>query len=80
MSARVGLAPDEYKKLMTGTHFLTLEDSIKHYEKGTDLTSIYHSSKVVDEFQLQNAVYKKAMKYEDYLDSSVVAEALKAKK
>jgi NitT/TauT family transport system substrate-binding protein len=80
MGARVGLQPDEYKKLMSGTHFLTLEDSLKHFEKGDDLTSIYHSNKVVDEFQVQNDVYKKPMKYEDYLDPSVVQEALKAQK
>ena len=44
MSARVGLKPDEYKKLMSGTHFLTLADSLKHFEKGEDLTSIYSAS------------------------------------
>jgi NitT/TauT family transport system substrate-binding protein len=77
MGARVGLQPAEYKKLMTGTHFLTLEDSLKHFEKGEDLTSIYYSSKVVDDFQVENDVYKKPMKYEDYLDPSLVQEAIK---
>jgi len=80
MSARVGLGAEDYKKLMTGTHILTLEDSLKHFEKGETLSSIYFSSKTVDDFQLKNAVYKKAMPFEQYLDASLVQEALKAKK
>jgi NitT/TauT family transport system substrate-binding protein len=79
MSARVGLEPGEYKKLMSGTHFLTLKDSLKHYEKGADLTSIFFSNKTVDEFQVKNDVYKKPMQYETYVDSSLVQEALEAK-
>src|SRR5690606_24796000 len=51
MSARVGLSADEYKPLMDGTYFLTLAEGQKHYQKGNDLTSVYFSSKTVDEFQ-----------------------------
>lgn len=77
MSARVGLSADEYKKLMAGTKFLSLADAAKVYEKGDALTSIYHSSKVVDEFQVKNTVYKTPMKYEPYLDSSLTVGLLK---
>lgn len=77
MSARVGLEPEEYKKLMSGTHFLNVEESLPHYKKGDDLTSIYFSSKTVDDFQVKNAVYKEPMKYESYLDPSLAEEALK---
>jgi NitT/TauT family transport system substrate-binding protein len=77
MGARVGLESDEYKKLMAGTFFLDLEGNQKHFAKGDTLESIYHSSQVVDKFQVDNEVYKKPMKYEEYLDSSIVAELAK---
>src|SRR5690606_32610409 len=73
MSARVGLQAEEYKKLMSGTKFLTLEQGLKHYERGQTLTSIYHSKQVVDEFQVKYEVYKEPMKFESYLDSSITA-------
>lgn len=79
MSARVGLEPEEYKKLMAGTRILSLAESAKHFEKGEELTSIYFSSKVVDEFQVKNDVYKKPMPFEQYIDASLVQEVLKAK-
>jgi len=77
MGARVGLSAEEYKPLMSGTYFLTLEESVKHFQKGDDLSSIYFSSKTVDDFQVKNGVYKKAMPYEQYLDMSLVEELLK---
>ncbi len=80
MSARVGLKPDEYKKLMDGTRILTLDENLKHYEKGGDLSSIYFSNKTVDDFQVKNDVYKKPMPFEQYIDSSLVEEVVKGKK
>lgn len=80
MSARVGLTPEEYKPLMKGTHFMTLEEGLERYEKSEDLMSIYFSSKTVDDFQVKNDVYKKPMPYEEYLDPSLTKEALKTKK
>jgi NitT/TauT family transport system substrate-binding protein len=77
MSTRVGLTPEEYKKLMAGTKFLGLADGLKAYAAGDSLSSIVHSSKLVDEFQVKNAVYKTPMKYESYLDSSLVSGLLK---
>jgi NitT/TauT family transport system substrate-binding protein len=50
----------------------------KHFAKGESLESIYGSNKIVDEFNVKNAVYKAPMKVEEYLDPSLVAEATKA--
>lgn len=77
MAARVGLSPEEYKPLMAGTFFLDAAGNEKAFKKGETLESISHSSKVVDKFQLDNEVYKEAMKYDEYLDSSLVAEVIK---
>ncbi len=79
MSARVGLAPDAYKALMKGTHLLNLDENLKHFKQGEGFESIYGSSKIVDEFNVKNGVYKATSKIEDYLDPSLVEEASKAR-
>ena len=79
MSARVGLTPDVYKGLMKGTHLLNAAENIKHYAKGEGFDSIYGSSKIVDDFNVKNGVYKTPLKVEEYFDSSLIEEAAKAK-
>ena len=79
MSARVGLTPDVYKGLMKGTHLLNAAENIKHYAKGEGFESIYGSSKIVDDFNVKNGVYKTPLKVEEYFDPSLVEEASKAK-
>jgi len=77
MSARVGLTADQYKPLMKGTHIMDLAEGKKHWAKAEGLESVYGSSKIVDDFNLKNKVYKEAMKYEDYLDPSLADEVQK---
>lgn len=79
MSARVSLTPDAYKKLMGGTAFQDMDGDILHYKKGDGLDSIYGSSKIVDDFNVTNKVYKAHMKFEEYLDPSLVDEISKSK-
>jgi len=45
-----------------------------HFGKFESLESVYFSSKTVDEFQLQNDVYKKPVSYAQYLNPSIVNE------
>jgi NitT/TauT family transport system substrate-binding protein len=78
MAARVSLAPDEYKKLMSGTFFLDKAGNAKHFAKGDSLESLFGSSKQVDSFQVENKVYKKPIKYEGFFDPSVVEAVAKA--
>lgn len=77
MSARVGLSAEQYKPLMKGTHFMDLAEAKKHWAKAEGLESVYGSSKIVDDFNLKNNVYKTSMKYEEYLDPSLSDELLK---
>jgi len=74
MGARVGLSGAEYSKLMKGTFFLGKEGNLKHFKKGTDLTSVFHSNKVVDKFNLTYDVYKASQGAPSYLDPSLVME------
>ncbi len=78
MSKRVGLSADEYKKLMKGTFFLGLEGNLKAWKSAEGLESVYGSSKITDAFFTANKMYKAAVKYEDYLDPSLVQAAGKA--
>ena len=79
MSARVGLTPEQYKPLMKGTHLLNLAENIKHYKKAEGFESIFGSSKIVDDFNVKNTVYKAPQKVDDYFDPSFVEELSKAK-
>jgi len=74
MSARVGLKPNQYEPLMKGTHFLDLAENKQHFAAGKDLSSVSGSSSIVDDFNVKNAVYKKAQDVAGYLDGSLVSD------
>ncbi len=74
MSARVGLKPETYEPLMKGTHFLDLAENKKHFADGKDLASVFGSSKIVDDFNMKNSVYKVAQAVPAYLDASLIQE------
>jgi NitT/TauT family transport system substrate-binding protein len=70
MAARVGVAPEVYLPLLKGTKLLSLADAKKIYVKGEGFKSLYGSSKVADEFNVANGVYKTAQDVDSYLDAS----------
>jgi hypothetical protein len=77
MGARVGQSADEYKKLMKGTFFLGLEGNLKHWKKAETLESVFGSSKITDGFFTTNKMYKAPVKFEEYLDPSMVEAVAK---
>ncbi len=76
LSARVGLKPADYAPLLKGTHLLDLKENKAHFKDEKDLSSVYGSSKIVDDFNVKNAVYKKAQDIPAYFDTSFI-KALK---
>jgi NitT/TauT family transport system substrate-binding protein len=72
MAARVQVKPEVYKALMGGTHFLTKAEAKKAFEKGDGFTSLYGSSKIVDDFNVANKVYEKPQKIAAYIDGSLL--------
>jgi NitT/TauT family transport system substrate-binding protein len=72
MAAKVGVKPEEYAAAMPGTYFLSLAEAKKAYGKGADLTSIYGSTVVANDFNVANKVYKEAQTVDDYIDPSIV--------
>jgi NitT/TauT family transport system substrate-binding protein len=77
MSARVGLTPAAYKPLLKGTHLIGLAEGKKTYGKADGLTSLYGSSKIADDFNVKNQVYKAAQDIDGSIDPSVTNDALK---
>ena len=76
MSVRVGLTPVAYKPLMKGTHILTLSDAQKAFVKAPGLMSVFGSSKVANEFNVKNAVYKVSQDPDLYLDPTLTTKAM----
>lgn len=77
MSARVGLTAAQYRALMKGTHIMDLTEAKKHWAKGETLESVYGSSKIVNDFNVKNKVYKTSMNIDEYQDPSLSEEASK---
>jgi NitT/TauT family transport system substrate-binding protein len=72
MAAKAGADPDEYAKNVPGTHFLSLAEAKKTFQKGEGLDSIYGSMAIGNQFNLENKVYKESQKPSSYLAPSIV--------
>jgi NitT/TauT family transport system substrate-binding protein len=72
MAAKVGVKPEEYAAAVPGTYFLSLEEVKKRFAKGEGLDSIYGSTKVADDFNIANKVYKASQLAEDYIVPDLV--------
>ena len=67
MAAKVNVKPEEYAVNLPGTHILSLAEAKKRYKKGEGFDSIYGSSKIANDFNFANKVYKAPEKIEDYI-------------
>lgn len=74
MSARVGLSPEEYAPLLSGTKLLTLEEAKGYFEKTDGFDSLWGSSKISDEFNLEYEVYSEPQDLDAYIDGSLTLE------
>jgi len=80
MAARAGVDPKEYTAFMPGTQFLTLAEGGKVLSaQTTGFDSLIGSSKIADEFNVTNGVYKEAQNVPSYIDGSLTLEVLKKK-
>jgi len=70
MAARTGITPEEYKPLLKGTKLLDIAEGKKVYVKAAGLGSLYGSTKISDDFNVANEVYKEHQKVDTYIDPS----------
>jgi NitT/TauT family transport system substrate-binding protein len=68
MSARVGMTPEAYLPLLKGTKLLNLSEGKKVMIKGNGFNSLYGSSKIADDFNVANSVYKTPQDINSYID------------
>ncbi len=71
MAAKSGLSPEAYKPLLKGTKLIDVAEGKKTFKKGEGLTSLYGSSKIADDFNVKNAVYKEKQDIDSYIDPSL---------
>ena len=71
MASRVGLKPAEYKTFVDGTKILTLAEAKKFMTKADGFKSVTGSTKIADDFNVANDVYKKPEDVSSYIDFSL---------
>lgn len=71
MASRVGLKPAEYKTFVDGTKILTLAEAKKYMTKADGFKSVTGSTKIADDFNVANEVYKKPEDVSSYIDFSL---------
>lgn len=72
MAAKVGADPAEYAKNIPGTHFFTIAEAKDALKKSKEMTSIYGSMELSDQFYLENKVYKDSQKPSDYVVPGII--------
>lgn len=78
MAARAGVDPKEYAAFMPGTKLLTLAEGEKIMASKADgFGSLSGSSKIADDFNVKNGVYKEAQDIAASHDATLTADALK---
>lgn len=76
MAARVGVPPASYVTFLKGTKLLSLKAGKQIMVKADGFKSLYGSSKIADDFNVKNAVYKDAQKVDSYIDPSLTNAAV----
>jgi len=79
LAGRVSVTPDEYEPFLEGTYILTLEEALKVWEKGEDLSSIYGSTQLSDDFNVKYGVYEKALDVDSYIAPDITASLIEKK-
>lgn len=72
LSARVQVKPEDYEQFLQGTRILTLAENKERFKDAEGLDSVVGSSRIVNDFNVAQDIYKTKEKVEDYLDSSFV--------
>lgn len=74
MASRVGLQASEYESFIKGTKILTLKEAQHHFAKSNSFASVYGSTKIADDFNVANKVYKKPQDLDAYIDASMTLD------
>jgi len=59
MAARAGVSVEEYKSYDTGLKIFNVEDNLKAFSSGNDMTSLAYAAKEINKFLFENKLIKK---------------------
>jgi len=79
MAGKVNVAPADYEKNLSGTFLLDLPGNVAAYEKKDELSSVYGSSKLANDFNVKHGAYKEAADVDSFLSPAII-KALAEKK
>jgi len=72
MAARVGIPADDYTAFIEGTKILSLDEALPFMKKAEGFKSLYGSTKIADEFNVDNKVYETKQDLDSYIDASIM--------
>ncbi len=72
MAARVGIEPEAYKAFIDGTKILTKEEAQAFMKKADGFDSLYGSTEIADQFNVDNKVYTDKQTVDNYIDPSLL--------
>lgn len=72
MAARVGLSPEQYAPILTGTKIMSLEEAKVALKKSDSFASLYGSSKISDDFNIKYEAYTDPQDIDSYIDPSII--------
>ena len=71
MAARVGVTPEEYLPFLSGTKILTLDEAKEIMAEAEGFTSLYGSSQISDDFNVEYEAYGEPQNIDAYIDTSL---------
>lgn len=74
MAARVGIEPAEYKAFIDGTKILTKQEAQAFMKKADGFGSLYGSTAIADQFNVDNKVYADKQPVDSYIDPSLLLD------
>ena len=72
MAARVGLSPEEYKGFIDGTKIMGIKEGKAFMKKAEGFKSLYGSTEIADQFNVDNKVYTEKQPVNSYIDPSLM--------
>ncbi|WP_417549679.1 ABC transporter substrate-binding protein [Methylophaga sp.] len=74
MAARVGIEPAEYEAFIEGTKILTKQEAQAFMKKADGFGSLYGSTAIADQFNVDNKVYADKQPVDNYIDPSLLLD------
>ncbi|ODN66381.1 ABC transporter substrate-binding protein [Methylophaga muralis] len=74
MAARVGIEPAEYEAFIDGTKILTKQEAQSFMKKADGFGSLYGSTAIADQFNVDNKVYADKQPVDNYIDPSLLLD------